>query len=295
MDLQLSILTAKARSDKAIQTLKGILQGIMMDRLISEPEIRELNEWSLEHKALININPFNEFISIIANATDNKIPQLEAVEDLLWLAQKYESDAHYYNALTSDLQVLQGICHGILADGVVNDEEVIGLQKWLDQNDHLKRYYPYDEIRMVLDRILEDGVIDDGERLLLKCLLNQFVNLKNTNTANSLIQELSHLPISGLCTNDPEIEFEGKVFCVTGTLKRCGRSKIHSDILKLKGIPTDRITNKTDYLVVGDNGNEAWAFACYGRKVEDAINMRKSGHHIMIIHEFDFCDILDEY
>ena len=63
---------------------------------------------------------------------------------------------------------------------------------------------------------------------------------------------------------------------------------------KLGGIPTDSINKRTDYLIVGDNGNPAWAFSCYGRKVEKALSLRKDGHTITMIHEFDFSDIIDD-
>lgn len=88
--------------------------------------------------------------------------------------------------------------------------------------------------------------------------------------------------------------FEGKTFCITGVLQRGNRENLHRDIIKLGGIPTDSLTKKTDYLIVGDNGNPAWAFSCYGRKVEKAINLRKEGHTIMLIHELDFSDLIDD-
>ena len=51
---------------------------------------------------------------------------------------------------------------------------------------------------------------------------------------------------------------------------------------------------RVDYLVIGADGNPCWAFACYGRKVEKAVELRKSGVRIMIIHESDFHDaVLD--
>jgi NAD-dependent DNA ligase len=83
-------------------------------------------------------------------------------------------------------------------------------------------------------------------------------------------------------------------FCITGTLQRGSRSQTQNDIIKLGGFITSTVTHKTNYLIVGDNGNPAWAFSCYGRKVEAAVKLRKSGHRIMIIHEFDFSDIVDD-
>lgn len=78
--------------------------------------------------------------------------------------------------------------------------------------------------------------------------------------------------ISGLCTSEPEVVFDGKTFCITGILQRGNRENLHRDILRLGGIPTGSLTKKSDYLIVGNNGNTAWAFSCYGRKVEKAIN-----------------------
>lgn len=294
MDRQLANVTSKSRADKAIFTLKGILLGINLDGEVTPEEVNELSKWAIEHNFLINKNPFNEFMSLIIEATNNNIPTKEAIQDLYWLSQKYEADTYYFNGLTSDLQLLQGICHGILADGILNDTEIRNLNTWLKSNRHLKSYYPYDEIRLLLSRIMEDKKIDDEERLLLKALLSQFVNITDKEIAKTLDAETKDVLLSGLCAIDPEIVFEGKEFCVTGILKRCPRQDLHRDIEALGGIAKNKITSKTDYLVVGDNGNEAWAFACYGRKVEEAITMRKSGHPITIIHEFDFCDILDD-
>ena len=52
--------------------------------------------------------------------------------------------------------------------------------------------------------------------------------------------------------------------------------------------------NALDYLVIGANGNECWAYSAYGRKVEQAIELRKSGSRLTIIHEFDFWDAVED-
>ena len=54
------------------------------------------------------------------------------------------------------------------------------------------------------------------------------------------------------------------------------------------------VSKKTNYLIVGDDGNPCWAYACYGRKVEKAINLRKEGAQIIIVHENDFWDEVEE-
>ncbi|AXO79200.1 hypothetical protein DZC78_01980 [Olleya aquimaris] len=291
---ELEVFTSKARADKAINSLKGILLGINLDEQVNEKEINELKKWAENHRSLINRNPFKEFMTIIDETVSNNIPATETIEDLFWLCQKYENDNYYYNAVTTDLQTLQGICHGILADGIINEKEVRDLEKWLDNNTHLSTYYPYDEIRSLMLSIVSDGIIEEEEILILKAYLNQFVNIENKEIAKQIDQDTADINISGHCTSEPNIDFDGKTFCVTGVLKSGNRSELENLISDLGGIPTRTVTKKTDYLIVGDNGNPAWAFACYGRKVEKALEMRKGGHQICLVHEFDFMDAVED-
>ena len=291
---ELNIYTAKARADKAINSLKGILLGINLDGEVNEKEFAELRQWSKNNHELINRNPFKEFMTIINQTVSNNIPEKETVEDLYWLCQKYENDNFYYNGVTSDLQILHGICHGILSDGIINEKEIYDLQKWLEENNHLSTYYPYDEIRSLILSIVSDGKIEKEEKLVLKAYLNQFVNLGNKEIEEKINKETSDINISGHCTSDPQIELDGKTFCITGVLKSGNRAALEKTISDLGGIPSKTLTKKTDYLIVGDNGNPAWAFACYGRKVEKALDLRKGGHQILLIHEFDFIDIIED-
>lgn len=291
---ELEIITSKARADKAINTLKGILQGIISDKQINKTEINELKKWADNHKNLIKRNPFREFMVIINEMVTSNIPATDTLEDLFWLCQKYEGDNYYYNTVTTDLQTLQGICHGILADGIINENEVQELEEWLEQNSHLSSYYPYDEIRSLILSIVSDGKVEEEEILILKAYLKQFVTLENNEVVAQIDKETFDIKISGHCTSDPDIQIDGKSFCVTGVLKSGNRIDIEKIITDMGGITTISVTKKTDYLIVGDNGNPAWAFACYGRKVEKALEMRKSGHQICLVHEFDFMDTIED-
>ncbi len=288
------VFTGKQEADKAINSLKGILLGINLDNEVNKKEINELNQWVSEHNKLICKNPFKEFMTLIQSIIHEEIPTREIIEDLWWLTQKYEGDNYYYDALTSDLQILQGLCHGILADGIVNDKEIFELDKWIDNHKHLSNHYPYDEISTMLLDVLADKKVDEEERNMLKAYFNQFADIKDKKIKKEIRDETKDTVISGLCTSDINIIFEQRKFCITGILKRTPRKELRNDIIKLGGIPVDNVTDDTDYLIVGDNGNLAWSFACYGRKVEHAITLRKKGHRISIVNEFDFCDIVDD-
>ena len=53
-------------------------------------------------------------------------------------------------------------------------------------------------------------------------------------------------------------------------------------------------TVKVNYLVVCANGNPCWAYACYGRKVEQAVKHRRQGVPIVLVHENDFWDAYED-
>ena len=53
-DKELEIITSKARADKAINSLKGILLGISLDKQVNEHEINELKKWAENYRSLIN-------------------------------------------------------------------------------------------------------------------------------------------------------------------------------------------------------------------------------------------------
>lgn len=288
------LYTGKSEAHKAFNSLKGIIEGISLDALVNEKETKELDAWCTKYEFLSYTNPFNDLITNIQVILSDNVVTLEELEDLKWVCNQFKDGFTYYDEFTSDLQVLQGICHGILADGVIKDKEVIELNNWLNNNTHLSTYYPYDEIVSIVTEILSDGIIDDDERNLLKKYFHEFVELTDSELQEQIEEETKSVKISGICVVDPVFNFDGKQFCFTGTSSKSSRSSIVKTIDEQGGKYINSVSSKTDYLIVGDNGNPCWAYACYGRKIEQAINLRKRGSTILIIHENDFWDKLED-
>lgn len=288
--------TAPAELHKAINTLKGIVAGITTDRNISKDEINELSHWCLCHAHLDDRHPFNELIPLISSIyVDGVITETES-KDIVWLCNNFISDADYYDLITSSLQFLSGMIHGILADNVISDEEIHMLKKWTTANDFLTGSYPFDEIESLLLSILQDGIITEDERGTLKAYLSNFIDLKSSYNLsdidlNSLKEKYS---IQGICAACQEIDFENNLFCFTGQSLRAKRKEIADLVISLGGEYNNNITNNTRYLIVGNNGNPCWAFSCYGRKVEDAIKRRKNGQNLVIVNEVDFWDAIED-
>lgn len=277
--------------DKTLNTLEGLLTGITIDGELNKAEIKGLMSWCYEHAPLAVKKPYDELFTAIFSAIDDNRITLEEKEDLLWLLQQLHSERLYYKATTCSMQKLQGILHGIMADGKITKEELLGLESWLADNEHLSTYYPYDEIFALVTAVLKDGIVSPDEEKLLKAFFSQFVEATGKTCILSK-EEAAMLAKQGICALDPEIDFTEHEFCFTGKSVKATRSEIAKLVNNAGGHYHDAVTAKTNYLIVGNDGNSCWAFSCYGRKVEKAIELRKKGQHIVIVNELDFWDNL---
>jgi len=289
--------------DKASQTLIGILQGITIDERLNAAEIAELKNWCDERSQYRTRSPFSEVCDKLDEIMADGVIDPDEQEDLLWLCKNLSADSEYFDAVTNEMQLLQGILHGVLADGKVSVEEAKNLQNWLNEHDGLKGSYPFDEIESILIEVLRDGEIDKNEQRILQSFLGEFVDFsfvrKYSDERQRIRSKLSKLSkdltVTGICATCPQIAFEGKTFVFTGASREGKEEKLAEQVERLNGRAKKGLCRKTDFLVIGDSGNPSWAFSCYGRKVEEAVSMRREGHPILIIHESDFWDAIEDY
>ena len=274
--------------EKSVNTLIGIVEGITADRETNPAEIGLLNEWMVTHSPYERLHPFNEFFPLLNRVLEDGILDESERADIDWLARKVLR-GELLNSAKGDMQVLHGLLQGIIADGQLKKDELVMLQEWLGEHEHLRRVWPYDEIESLLMSTLADGIVDQNEHRMLMAFLQDFCELKPEN-ANGEVQHA----VTGVCAVCPDIEFEGKKFAITGASDRLKRSEFEEKIAALGGVLHPRVTKDLDYLVIGAGGNPCWAYACYGRKVELAMKLRREGSQLLLIHENDLWDaILD--
>jgi len=287
--------TKRSRFEKAVQTLTGVLRGITIDGKLNAAEVAETLNWCQEFSDLLGKSPFDELKSKLDNVLADGVIDPEEQEDLLWVCQNLAQDGDYFDAATQEIQQLHGIMHGVMADGVISEEEVRGIQQWVWDHSHLKGSYPFDELDSILTTILKDGKIDAEEQELLRVFFEDFVEFSTgktfRDTGDSSRRGLTKkFALSGICAACPEITFNGRVFTLTGSSAKATRNQIVKRIESLGGQFSPSVTNATEYLVIGAAGNPCWTFSCYGRKVEQAVELRKRGKPIIIVHESDFWD-----
>ena len=92
----------------------------------------------------------------------------------------------------------------------------------------------------------------------------------------------------------PQIKFEGMNFCFTGRFSYGKRRDCEAATNEIGGECQSRITNDTDYLVIGIYISDAWIHTSSGRKIEKAVQMKEDGKKIKIIGEEDWVKYIKE-
>lgn len=186
----------------------------------------------------------------------------------------------YNRARLDDREVneLIGLAHGIIADGVVTQDEVNVLHKWLVAHT-AGACNPV--VKLLLDRIdavLADGVVEPEEARDIFTVLQQFSagDFELGETLKSTTLPLDNPP--------PAIAFPGSCFCFTGTFAFGTRKECEAAVLTKGGV-CKSLTNETGYLVIGAYATDSWAHSSFGRKIEKAVYMRERGSRIAIVAE----------
>lgn len=286
--------TGRGRLDKSVNSLMGIIEGIAIDGSINNTELNFLDLWLSEHGELRTLHPFNELIPVVEAVVADRVLSIEERADLAWLCKKLTS-SEFYDQTTSDLQRLHAILGGIIADTRISEEELRGLTDWMEDHSHLISCWPFDEVGSLITSVLKDKRIDDEEHAMLHDFFSEFVALADDRTLTSPLVQRDNQAVVGLCAVCPEISFDGKHFVFTGASARFKRSQLAETITLLGGKLAASMSKKVDYLVIGSEGNPCWAYACYGRKVEQAIELRKAGARLLIVHEHDFHDAIADF
>jgi len=275
---------------KALLVLEGMVRGMAIDGGINTAEIAELENWYRLHEDILQRQSFHNLAKLLDEALKDGCLSAEEKADIIWLCSSYTANNIYYDLVNSDMQKLYGLLYGIIADNKIELVEVQKLGQWLAKNDHLAGVYPYDELYSLIKVVLEDGQLSLVERNILKVFFSEFVDIQNSYNLNEdELEELrSSINISGICAINPQISFHDKLFTSTGTSARASSTEMKTMVESRGGRFKASVVKDTDYLIVANKENPCWAFSCYGRKVEQAVKLRKAGSHIQIVHEDDF-------
>lgn len=180
-----------------------------------------------------------------------------------------------------DLSEMLGLAKGMLADGIVNQDEASYLHDWGARHPEALGQWPLNLIFSRLKQHFADGRIDDDERQELKELLAHLIG----GTASILLgfDAATTLPLDAppplICWGPDEVYvFTGRF--AYGTRKHC-----HLEVTQRGGSCEENVTRRTTFLVIGTFGSRDWQHSSFGQKIRRAVELRNAGFAVRIVGE----------
>jgi len=183
---------------------------------------------------------------------------------------------------------LTGLCRGILADEVVTKKEADYLRKWMVAYGAAASETPMmRDLFQLVESVMSDDQLDQDEAVELAEALTIFLG---DDFEIGEAGKTTRLPLD----DNPPIEFAGKKFCFTGAFAYGKRTQCQKAVRQRGGLFTSSPSKNTDFLVVGDYASVNWVHTSHGRKIERALEMKRSGYELYILDESVWKSALDE-
>ena len=174
---------------------------------------------------------------------------------------------------------LIGISRGVIADGVVDEQEAIFIGQWIEQHREVADKWPVNVLYARLVEMLKDGILlSDEQKELL-------ATLRDLTGESSLFQQPNHSTALPLDRPLSEVTFEGKSFCLTGRFAFGTMLDCEETITEMGGTVVQTPGKDTDYLVIGELGSPDWVHTTFGRSIEHSVELQSQGCPIKIISE----------
>jgi hypothetical protein len=192
----------------------------------------------------------------------------------------------YWNDLDRSIGALIGIAQGMLSDGELRDREVEFLNRWLEENTSIATAWPGDVLHARVKQVLRDGSISPEERDHLVTTLQQLVGGSHEKLENAThVSEI-------MFDRDASIVVAGQRFCFTGEFAYGSRSDCERVVRDLGGFVAASVSRKVNYLVVGGLGSPEWIHGSFGTKIVSAIEIKRKGGPVLIVHEDQWAGVV---
>lgn len=180
-----------------------------------------------------------------------------------------------------DLSEMLGLAKGMLADGVISDDEATYLYQWGQNHPDAVDKWPLNHVFSRLNKYFIDGRIDDVERADLKALLGHLVG----GTASIVLgyEGATTLPLDAppplICYGPDDI------YVFTGRFAYGTRRDCQKEVTSRGSACDENVTRRTSFLVIGTFGSRDWQQSSFGLKIRRAVELRDSGFAVRIVGE----------
>jgi DNA polymerase-3 subunit epsilon len=175
---------------------------------------------------------------------------------------------------------LMEVLNHIVSDGVITEEGVLHLDRWLTRNADLTRVWPINMLASRLGTIMADGIIEQSELDDLREAVLQITHPESLGRV-----ELARVKDVPFTQPPPRVVLQGRTFVFTGRFLFGARAKCEQAVADRGGVCKADVTRATDYLVVGALKSKDWLQRSHGRKIQKLIGNVRSGCHGAVISE----------
>lgn len=179
-----------------------------------------------------------------------------------------------------DLAEMLGLVRGVLADGVVTDQEARVLLGWVRSHPDISTTWPINVVHRRLQDIFADGVVTEDERRDLAELLEML--------GGHGAGVIGDIPVAATLPLDdppPKVRFPDNLFVLTGRFAFGPRKACEEATVTLGGVVGPRVTHQTNYLVIGTFASRDWLETSFGRKILKAVKYRDERGRPAIVSE----------
>lgn len=256
---------AKANNLSRLMTdLYGIILGVSLDGCVSRAENIALRDWMSEARAYDYDPIIRSALELLDDILADDMVDAREQAQLINLTSPFVTDGHNCQE-TVCLQQLLGIIKGISADQVINEREAENLRAWMNESSDMSANSTFALVKAEIDAVLADRKIapDEEERLLK--LFERIINPIEESTS--------------------EIKFTDRKFVLSGDFSFGSKSEVEAAIRDRGGEIAKAVSSKVHYVVIGNEGSEAYAHGNYGTKVKKAMELQDKGKPIQVITE----------
>ena len=259
--------------DKLLNNLVGIIDGLLADGKVDEQEVLYLDTWLKDSQVLAGNWVFDQLrqkVSAVLKDGVISAAELEHMKEVLpeTLQSLTELPNVDFYSKESDKLLLEGLCKGVMANRLLNDQEIRYLDWWLGANALLKAKFPGKELYALVQKVLSDKEITEDERQELGDAIERYIgNPLSDGVADGLS---TRLPVDANLL----LALGGASICFTGKFLSGTRSVCHERAEQMGAIPRENIVLDLDYLVIGTLSSRDWRYSNHGRKIETALEYR---------------------
>lgn len=249
-------------------------------------------------------NEIDEYITKLTGITNEMVKDAPTIEEILPDFMKYIGDGilighnvnfdinfiydnlyrNKYNVITNNFIDTMRIARKLLPD--LSHHRLIDLTDFFEidiANNH----------RSLKDCEITMKAYENLKKLALEKYYNiekfkdAFKKHKNNLKASDIVSTKTEFDVDNL--------FYDKYVAITGTLEKMLRKEAMQIIVDLGGHVEDNVTQKTNYLILGNNDYNPILRGKKSSKLIKAKNLKLEGKDIQIISENVFFDIIDDY